>query len=57
MLHKPSGRELLAKNPVFQPANLALRNAWFSGGIEWNIGAIGHSPLHLCALVCRQSRS
>lgn len=44
LLHKPSGRELLAKNPVFQPANLALRNAWFSGGIEWNIGAIGHSP-------------
>ena len=24
--------------------NLALRNAWFSGGVEWNIGMIGHSP-------------
>ena len=44
LLHKPSGRELLAKNNVFQPANLGLRNAWFSGGVEWNIGTIGHSP-------------
>lgn len=42
--HKPSGRELLEVNPVFQPANLALRNAWFSGGVEWNIGTTGHSP-------------
>ncbi|MET0886800.1 MAG: DUF5107 domain-containing protein, partial [Mycetocola sp.] len=24
--------------------NLALRNAWFAGGVEWNIGMIGHSP-------------
>ncbi|HEY8454531.1 MAG TPA: DUF5107 domain-containing protein [Actinopolymorphaceae bacterium] len=39
-----SGRELLLRNPVFQPANLALRNAWFSGGTEWNIGTRGHSP-------------
>ncbi|MGC9348551.1 MAG: DUF5107 domain-containing protein, partial [Anaerolineae bacterium] len=44
LLHKPSGRELLEVNPVFQPANLALRNAWYSGGVEWNIGTIGHWP-------------
>jgi len=44
LVHKSSGRELLYVNPVFQPANLALRNAWFSGGVEWNIGTIGHSP-------------
>ncbi|HEY5159082.1 MAG TPA: DUF5107 domain-containing protein [Anaerolineales bacterium] len=44
LFHKPSQRELLSVNPVFQPANLALRNAWFSGGVEWNIGTIGHSP-------------
>src|SRR5688572_14924800 len=30
LVHKPSGRELLYRNPVFQPANLALRNAWFA---------------------------
>ncbi|WP_330281795.1 DUF5107 domain-containing protein [Streptomyces sp. NBC_00588] len=51
LLHKPTGRELLYRNPVFQPANFALNGAWFSGGIEWNIGATGHttlscSPLH-----------
>jgi hypothetical protein len=44
LVHKPSGRELLEVNPVFQLANLAIRNAWFSGGVEWNIGTIGHSP-------------
>lgn len=44
LYHKPSGRELLSVNPVFQPANLALRHAWFSGGVEWNIGTIGHTP-------------
>lgn len=43
LLHKPSGRELLHRNPVFQPANLAIRNAWFSGGIEYNCGIIGHT--------------
>lgn len=42
LLHKASGRELLARNPVFQPANLALRDAWFSGGVEWNAGLLGH---------------
>ena len=45
LVHKPSGRELLHVNPVFQPANLALRDAWFSGGVEWNVGIISHSPL------------
>ncbi len=44
LVHKPSGRELLEANPVFQPANLAIRNAWFSGGVEWNIGMRGHCP-------------
>jgi len=42
LFHKPKQRELLECNPVFQPANLALRNAWFSGGVEWNSGQLGH---------------
>ncbi len=45
---KTHDRELLTVNPVFQPANLAIRNAWFSGGVEWNIGLIGHNP-HTCS--------
>lgn len=42
---KKTGRELLYRNEVFQPANLSLRNAWFSGGVEWNVGIKGHNPL------------
>ncbi|MFI8089614.1 DUF5107 domain-containing protein [Streptomyces sp. NPDC086080] len=45
LVHLPTGRELLYRNPVFQPANFALNGAWFSGGIEWNIGATGHTTL------------
>jgi len=45
LYHKVANRELLYVNPVFQPGNLALRNAWFSGGVEWNFGISGHSPL------------
>lgn len=43
LVWKPADRELLHRNPVFQPANLAIRNAWFSGGIEWNLGHFGHA--------------
>src|SRR5690606_12385657 len=45
LVHRPTGRELLYRNPVLQPANFALNGAWFSGGIEWNIGATGHTTL------------
>ncbi len=46
---KDADRELLFANHVFRPAYLALRNAWASGGVEWNCGAfIGHHP-HTCA--------
>ncbi len=37
-------RELLYRNQAIQPANLALRNAWFAGGVEWNIATKGHAP-------------
>ena len=50
LYHKILDRELLYRNPVFQPANLALRNAWFSGGIEWNVGQYGHA-LNNCSPV------
>ncbi|MDR1061749.1 MAG: DUF5107 domain-containing protein [Clostridiales bacterium] len=50
LLDKERGRELLHANPVFQPANLALRNAWISGGVEWNVGIAGHSPFTLSQL-------
>ena len=43
-------RELLFTNPVFQPGNLGLLNAWFPGGIEWNGVVPGHTPV-ACATV------
>lgn len=42
---KKQDRNLLYTNDVLRFSNLAVRNAWFSGGVEWNIGIIGHSPL------------
>ncbi|MET8677416.1 DUF5107 domain-containing protein [Streptomyces sp. NPDC004647] len=50
LVHKADGRELLYRNPVFQPAGFALNGAWFSGGIEWNIGATGHTTLSCAPL-------
>lgn len=40
---KTRGVDLVFKNTVIQPCNLAIRNAWLSGGIEWNIGSFGHT--------------
>lgn len=51
---KKNNNELLYKNEVFQPANLALRNAWFSGGIEWNVGIRGHNPLTISPLFAQK---
>ncbi|MFJ6521709.1 DUF5107 domain-containing protein [Streptomyces filamentosus] len=48
--HKPTGRELVYRNPVFQPAAFALNGAWFSGGVEWNTGATGHTTLSCAPL-------
>jgi hypothetical protein len=55
LIHKSSGQELLYRNPVLQPANLALRDAWFAGGVEWNLGSTGHwtgtcSPMHAASV-------
>lgn len=44
LFDKKSGKQLLHSPDTVQFANLALRNAWFAGGIEWNIGTRGHSP-------------
>ena len=42
---KDAEKELLFNNHVYRPAFLAIRNAWTSGGVEWNCGAFtGHHP-------------
>ncbi len=40
---KKMKRDLVYKNDSLIFANLALRNAWFAGGVEWNIGVKGHT--------------
>ncbi len=44
LIDKKTGRELLFKNEVVRPCNLGVRNAWLSGGIEWNACFKGHGP-------------
>ena len=51
---KTLNRELLFDNPTFQPANLALRNAWFSGGIEFNGPIYGHTMTSCDDVYCAQ---
>lgn len=36
-------RDCLYVNSALTLRNLALRNAWFSGGVEWNFGHFGHT--------------
>jgi len=43
LLNKKTGKDILFTNQTLQFGNLAQRNAWFSGGIEFNFGHYGHS--------------
>ncbi|MGI8881291.1 MAG: DUF5107 domain-containing protein [Jatrophihabitans sp.] len=52
LVDRATDRELLFCNPVLAFGNLALRGAWFAGGVEWNLGSTGHTtltcaPLHV----------
>ncbi len=42
---KKKNCDLVYENDCLCFANLALRNAWFAGGSEWNLGIKGHSML------------
>lgn len=44
LLDLDDGRELLFANPILQPANLAVCDAWVAGGVEWNGLSYGHGP-------------
>ncbi len=50
---KASGRDLLYQNKTLYAGNLAMRNSWFSGGVEWNASIIGHNPFTCSPLFCR----
>lgn len=54
LIDKEKNTDLLYCNPVFQPGNLALRNAWFSGGVEFNVSIKGHNPLTCDSIFARK---
>lgn len=43
-LDKKSGRAFIYRNPVVKFRDVALRGPWTAGGIEFNVGIIGHAP-------------
>ncbi len=47
LIDKEKNCDLLYCNTVMRPCNLAVRNAWTSGGVEWNCGMFGHN-VHTC---------
>lgn len=49
---KKNKRDILYTNDVIRFRNLSIRNAWFSGGVEWNCGIIGHSPFTCSKMYC-----
>ena len=49
---KNAKKDLLYTNSVIQPCNFALRNAWLAGGVEFNIGIKGHTPLTCSPMFC-----
>ena len=49
---KRTGKNALYTNTVLQPCNFAILNAWFSGGVEFNIGIKGHTPLTCSPMFC-----
>lgn len=40
---KTTNTEMFHKNDEIKPALIAMRGAWISGGIEWNVGPQGHT--------------
>ena len=40
---KTTSEEMFHKNGEIKPALIAMRGAWISGGIEWNVGPQGHT--------------
>ncbi len=51
---KKANKELLYRNSVIQPCNFAILNAWLSGGVEFNIGIKGHTPLTCSSMHCEK---
>ncbi|MFA5698567.1 MAG: DUF5107 domain-containing protein [Sphaerochaeta sp.] len=62
LFDKKEERELLYANKNLQVGNLGILDAWFAGGIEWNIGQYGHAfssslPLHFSSQKDKEGRT
>lgn len=53
---KVAGKHLLYDNPIVRPCNLAVRNAWLAGGIEFNCGMVGHNPFTCSRIHAAQTK-
>ena len=56
LYHKKQKRDLVYENGSLKISNLALCNAWFAGGVEWNVGMKGHSPFTCRPLFTRKCK-
>ena len=54
LFDKKRNKELLYTNTVIQPCNFAILNAWLSGGVEFNVGIKGHTPLTCSPMFCEK---
>ncbi|MBE5752319.1 MAG: DUF5107 domain-containing protein [Clostridiales bacterium] len=54
LFDKKNNRDILYTNTVIQPCNFAILNAWLSGGVEFNVGIKGHTPLTCEAMHCEK---
>ncbi len=43
-IEKSTGKEFIYSNDAVKFRNIAMRGPWTSGGIEFNLGLIGHTP-------------
>lgn len=49
---KTMKRDIVYNNDAIRITNIALRNAWFAGGVEWNSGMRGHTPFTCDNVFC-----
>jgi Tfp pilus assembly protein PilF len=43
-IDKTTGKDFIYSNDVVKFRNIAMRGPWTSGGIEFNLGLVGHTP-------------
>ena len=54
LFDKKNNKDLLYTNSVIQPCNFAILNAWIAGGVEFNVGIKGHTPLTCSPMFCEK---